>query len=145
MSIGGLVIENKNLHQARQARIARISAASRETTPDTAGDAPGFARRSSDAATAVADRRGIAPAVRSASTAIVFDKRGLDRREVTDRRKSSISVKPSAEFVAQAVAREGMLLDLRPDPSETRQARETYKTTAADNSPASPDGVNLKV
>ncbi len=145
MIIGGLVINNGDWKRAQRARVARISAPSRDTDADTGGAAPRFTRRTTDMAAAIADRRGIAPPVRSTSTAIIFDKRGLDRREITDRRQRPTSAEPSSEFVAQAVAREGMLLDLRPDPSETRQARDAYKATGDDNSLALPERFNFKV
>ncbi len=103
-----------------------VSSASRDLAPRT--EITDRTRRATDRADAeTADRRGIAPAERSRSTVIVYDGRAVDRRQIGDRRKMTACAEPSSEFVTQVVAHEHMLLDLRPDPIETRQAQTAYR------------------
>jgi len=133
MNIGGLVVDNSNRQKAKLLRIAPVAAATRDPAGNAHDDAQRFLRRSDDAAPAASsDRRGVVPEVRSKSTMIIYDKRAVDRREIADRRARQILAAPLSEFVAQAVAREGMLLDLRPDRFETRRARSAYGNEPAD-------------
>ena len=141
MIIGELVTKQRT----HQARVALIAAASRGSTTTSDDDASRFARRATDAAVKTAERRGVEPAVRSASTMIVFDQRGLDRRQVVDRRQSSVKAEPSSEFVAQAMAHEGMLLDLRPDPQQTRQAGAVYRETNRGDAATPFEGYDFEV
>lgn len=145
MIIGGLVTNNGDQQRTHQARVALIGAASRGSATTSDDDASRFARRATDTAVKTGERRGIEPAVRSASTMIVFDQRGLDRRVVVDRRQAPVKVKPSSEFVAQAMAHEGMLLDLRPDPQQTRQAGAVYRETSQDDAATPSEGYDFEV
>jgi len=133
MIIGSSVVDTSHRHRARLARIASVAATTRDPAGNAGDETPLLKRRSADAAVeAPTDRRGVVPEVRSKSTQIIYDKRAVDRREITDRRRKLILSEPPSGFVAQAVAREGMLLDLRPDPLETRRARTAYEGDAAD-------------
>ena len=133
MIIGGLVVDNPNRHRARLLRISEAAATARDSREQADSDGPRMDRRAADTGVqAPSDRRGIVPEVRAKSTQIIFDQRAVDRREIADRRRKQILAKPLTGFVAQAVAREGMLLDLRPDPQETRRAQSAYGNDASD-------------
>ena len=145
MIIGGLVVDNPYRQKSRAVGIAPAASVNRECEGSRGDDAPQLNRRSGDIATeSLSERRGITPKVRSKSTQIIFDQRAVDRREISDRRKKPVSSEPSSEFVAQVVAREGMLLDLRPDPLETRRARTAYEMDQADRPTLAPKRVDFR-
>lgn len=140
MKIDGSVGTIQIWQKARKARADRESPATRESVSPIENGAQDLNRRATDQAESMTgERRGIEPTVRSRSTVIVYDGRSVDRRQTRDRRQRSVMPEPSSEFVTQVVARELMLLDLRPDPIETREARAAYRDDT-DKSDGSKDG-----